>query len=376
MQAGHHMSFHSGAPEHLALEDAWFNQLSSNKGETQGAIFEKPAIDIGGIPVETRTAEMWEHLGLLPPGTVEHAPHSPGWDPLEPDGGLPGMSLAPGHHPVGAQAPQTGNLPQQMPWQEALWMAGGGDLVHWIEHTDPSIGPVLVGGLIALGSASVDVDLPQPLDGIAHGIEQGVSDAFHGVEQGAEALVHGVEELGKAMAEGWHVIDHAFSGGGDVGAPHAGPLHAPAHDVHSAAPPDATHYDSNGDGIPDQSVDPDAHDSNHDGLPDSSQPAPTWEPTQQAPDQSWDPSQPAHEQPLDQPGHAPDDAQLSWDPSQVADVHPDFSWDPSLLGDGHGTGPAIDAGAVPDALVAPVDAVDASGAAYGDAAGASPGASF
>jgi RHS repeat-associated protein len=59
VQAGHLTSLHSGAPERLALEDAWFNQVSSNKGERQGAIFEKQAIDVEGIPVELRTAEMW-----------------------------------------------------------------------------------------------------------------------------------------------------------------------------------------------------------------------------------------------------------------------------------------------------------------------------
>jgi hypothetical protein len=66
-------------PEILALEDSTFNQWSSNVGETQGAVFEKSAVSIGGIPVELRTARLLEGAGLLPPGTVSSSPIHPGW---------------------------------------------------------------------------------------------------------------------------------------------------------------------------------------------------------------------------------------------------------------------------------------------------------
>lgn len=65
VQAGHRISRHSGAPERFSLEDATFNQVSNWRGETQGAIFVKEAVDIGGVPVERRTAEMWDRMGCL-----------------------------------------------------------------------------------------------------------------------------------------------------------------------------------------------------------------------------------------------------------------------------------------------------------------------
>ena len=81
MQAGHLVSFHSGAPEALALEDSFFNQASNWKGERFGAVFEKAAVDIGNppVPVEVRTAQMFEAVGVLPEGTVEQAMRSAGW---------------------------------------------------------------------------------------------------------------------------------------------------------------------------------------------------------------------------------------------------------------------------------------------------------
>ncbi len=79
VQAGHLISFHSGAPEALALEDSFFNQVSNWKGERFGAVFEKAAVDIGGVAVELRTAEAWEAAGELPTGTVAAAMRSAGW---------------------------------------------------------------------------------------------------------------------------------------------------------------------------------------------------------------------------------------------------------------------------------------------------------
>ena len=86
VQAGHIISRHSGAPERFALEDPVFNAFSSAKGETQGAVFIKEAIEIEGAHVERRTAEMLERMydpkrGYgLPPGTVANARKSPGWE--------------------------------------------------------------------------------------------------------------------------------------------------------------------------------------------------------------------------------------------------------------------------------------------------------
>jgi hypothetical protein len=79
VQAGHLTSLHSSAVERLALEDSTFNQWSSNKGETQGAVFLKEAIEIGGIPVEKRTAMQWEKAGIIDKGTVENASEHEGW---------------------------------------------------------------------------------------------------------------------------------------------------------------------------------------------------------------------------------------------------------------------------------------------------------
>jgi hypothetical protein len=67
--------------ESFALEDALFNQISSHVGESKGHIFIKPAVLIGNVPVEARTAAMWEQLGKIPRGTVAQAAASDGWTP-------------------------------------------------------------------------------------------------------------------------------------------------------------------------------------------------------------------------------------------------------------------------------------------------------
>jgi hypothetical protein len=81
VQAGHLTSRHSGAPERFALEDSWFNQVSSNRGETQGAIFMKSAVEIKGCVVELRTALMWASTDKLSYGTLAKAVLSGGWIP-------------------------------------------------------------------------------------------------------------------------------------------------------------------------------------------------------------------------------------------------------------------------------------------------------
>jgi hypothetical protein len=81
IQIGHAESLHAGGPERLFLEDADFNQLSNWKGERQGVIFSKRGVLIDGVPVEYRTAMMWESVGKLPAGTVARSPRSSGWIP-------------------------------------------------------------------------------------------------------------------------------------------------------------------------------------------------------------------------------------------------------------------------------------------------------
>jgi hypothetical protein len=93
VQAGHRVTKayvkQSGEPEQLALQDAQYNQTAGQRGETQGAIFYNEAVEIGGIPVEKRTAEFYERQGAashpgLPPGTVASAKPSLGWQmPLD-----------------------------------------------------------------------------------------------------------------------------------------------------------------------------------------------------------------------------------------------------------------------------------------------------
>jgi Bacterial toxin 5 len=81
VQAGHLQSFHSGAPERLALEDADQNQMKNWTVENRWrqGITMTTAVEIGGVPVERATAERWERLSLLPKGTVAKAPSHPGW---------------------------------------------------------------------------------------------------------------------------------------------------------------------------------------------------------------------------------------------------------------------------------------------------------
>lgn len=81
VQAGHLQSFHSGAPERLALEDADQNQLKNWTVENRwrGGITLTTAVVIGGIPVEKATATLWERLSLLPEGTTMNARPHPGW---------------------------------------------------------------------------------------------------------------------------------------------------------------------------------------------------------------------------------------------------------------------------------------------------------
>ena len=71
VEAGHQKSFSSGNREILAIEDQSLNL----RGKTE----RRRSIEIRGVPVERKTAEMWENQGLIPKGTVRNAPSHPGW---------------------------------------------------------------------------------------------------------------------------------------------------------------------------------------------------------------------------------------------------------------------------------------------------------
>lgn len=79
VQAGHLASRHAGVEERFALEDSYYNQQTSWVAESKGAIVVKPAIDIGGVAVERRTAEMWARTGILDPAVLAQASAHAGW---------------------------------------------------------------------------------------------------------------------------------------------------------------------------------------------------------------------------------------------------------------------------------------------------------
>lgn len=83
VQPGHLQSFRSLAnpatSERLALEDADFNQEKNYSVESRGGWVETTAFDIGGVPVEAATAQMWQRVGVLPPPAAGRWPPHPGW---------------------------------------------------------------------------------------------------------------------------------------------------------------------------------------------------------------------------------------------------------------------------------------------------------
>jgi RHS repeat-associated protein len=77
VQMGHIRSNKAGGPERLMLQGAWENQRNAvtlERPRIHGFVEDQPAIDIGGIAVEQKTAEFWEKIGWLPAGTVHSAP--------------------------------------------------------------------------------------------------------------------------------------------------------------------------------------------------------------------------------------------------------------------------------------------------------------
>ena len=74
MQAGHQGAKAAGVREQFMVEDADLNQLTGQTIESKGAYSFKEAVIIGNVPVDSASAEQWERLGLLSPGTVAAAP--------------------------------------------------------------------------------------------------------------------------------------------------------------------------------------------------------------------------------------------------------------------------------------------------------------
>jgi len=76
VQMGHIMSKKRGGMR-IMLQGAWENQLNNVSIENrhkEGAVIDQPAINIGGIAVDLKTAKTWEQMDFLKLGTVKAAP--------------------------------------------------------------------------------------------------------------------------------------------------------------------------------------------------------------------------------------------------------------------------------------------------------------
>jgi len=77
VQMGHIRSDKLGRDEHVMLQGAWenqFNNVTVEQSHLGGAVLDQPAVSIGGIAVDLKTAKFWEAEGFLAPGTVASAP--------------------------------------------------------------------------------------------------------------------------------------------------------------------------------------------------------------------------------------------------------------------------------------------------------------
>ncbi len=77
VQMGHIQSKKIGGKERVMLQGAWenqFNNISIESPHIGGAVLDQPAIAIGGVAVDLKTAKFWEEIGFLKPGTVGAAP--------------------------------------------------------------------------------------------------------------------------------------------------------------------------------------------------------------------------------------------------------------------------------------------------------------
>jgi hypothetical protein len=178
VQAGHKVSRHSGEPEHFALEDAFYNQRANWRGERLGVVECRECISIGGVPVEKRTAELWEAQGLdgfpgLEPGTVANAPENTGWSPSTPPPGAQGPAIA--HPPGGPSVGLPMNNPSQAMTDAAAAAAGAGA---------NAVGDALFTGSVLLG-----VDASLILTGAI------VYEGGRAIAEGAKALAHAVSDV-------------------------------------------------------------------------------------------------------------------------------------------------------------------------------------
>jgi LysM repeat protein len=115
VQVGHQTAFTSGAPEQYTLEDADLNQLSGQTIESRGSLSSKPAVEIGGVPVDLASARQWERMGSLPEGTVANSPviAAPEISPAkgaitpEPVRGSAASEPSPGEQPIGVEGSGT-----------------------------------------------------------------------------------------------------------------------------------------------------------------------------------------------------------------------------------------------------------------------------
>lgn len=75
VQMGHIVSRKSGRTERIMLQGAWENQFNALTAERagMGTWVQNPAIEIGGIAVDLKTATFWEEIGWLKKGTVGSA---------------------------------------------------------------------------------------------------------------------------------------------------------------------------------------------------------------------------------------------------------------------------------------------------------------
>jgi hypothetical protein len=80
VEMGHIRSGKLGEPDRIMIQGAWENQVANISIEhptVGGAVLgygEEEVISIGGIAVHRPTAQFWEDIGWLKPGTVENAP--------------------------------------------------------------------------------------------------------------------------------------------------------------------------------------------------------------------------------------------------------------------------------------------------------------
>ena len=77
VEMGHIGSDKLGLPERLMIQSAWENQLRNISIEHPtigGAVLPHDVISIGGIAVHKPTAQFWEDVGFLKPGSVAGAP--------------------------------------------------------------------------------------------------------------------------------------------------------------------------------------------------------------------------------------------------------------------------------------------------------------